>query len=358
MTWIRLVLLCFTALSAFAQQARLIPVDTMTYPGRIDGNSPSFWHNGRLRMFTSIGQPLMINDADSWFGAWSFQPVDVTAHSHIPVWVEAAWVDADGTIFGWYHHEPGGVCPGTTLSTPKIGAIVSYDGGLTVQDLGIVLESGDPVNCGVKNGFFAGGHGDFSVIPDRENGYLYFFFTNYGGSASTHGVSVARLAMDDRFDPVGRVAKYYQGDWTEPGVGGRVTPIYPATKGWEVADTDSFWGPSVHWNTGLQQYVMVMNRSCCRPNWPMEGVYISYGLDLANPATWGRAEKLLDGREASGYYPQVVGMANGETDSLVGAKARLFVQGVSHWEIVFPTLGDDPSNPSQDDPLQPLPTEP
>jgi hypothetical protein len=38
---------------------------------------------------------------------------------------------------------------------------------------------------------------------------------------------------------------------------------------------------------------------------------------------------------APGYYPQVVGTEEGETDSLAGEKARLYVKGVSKWEIVF-----------------------
>ena len=47
---------------------------------------------------------------------------------------------------------------------------------LTPYRIGIVLETGDPVDCSAENGFFAGGHGDFSVIPDRENKFFYFFF--------------------------------------------------------------------------------------------------------------------------------------------------------------------------------------
>lgn len=296
----------------------------------------------------------MINEAPSWGGPWTSQRVDVSLHRHFRVWVEAAWVDTDGTVFGWYHHEPSGICPGDKLTTPKIGAVVSYDGGRTIIDLGIVLESGEAPNCSAKNGFFAGGHGDFSVILDRDGEYFYFLFTNYGGGQEEQGIVIARMAFEDRHHPVGSVRKYYQGEWDEPGIGGRMTPIYAVGQAWEAEDADSFWGPAIHWNTQLQQYVMVMNRSCCSPNWPMEGVYIAYSMDLSNPATWGRANKILDGREAGGYYPQVVGMSPGETDSLVGAKARLFVQGVSRWEISFPVLPVEDEEPGSGDEISPV----
>jgi hypothetical protein len=40
-------------------------------------------------------------------------------------------------------------------------------------------------------------------------------------------------------------------------------PIFPATEPWHDEDlnVDAFWGPSVHWNTHLQQYVMLLNKA-------------------------------------------------------------------------------------------------
>ena len=36
-----------------------------------------------------------------------------------------------------------------------------------------------------------------------------------------------------------------------------------------------------------------------------------------------------------GFYPQIVGIDPGETDSLVGKFARLYVKGISNWDIEF-----------------------
>ena len=79
------------------------------------------------------------------FGPWQTGGVEFFALEQCPHWMESVWVDDDGTLYGWYHCEPIGLIAGTTLTAPKIGAVVSFDGGHTVFDLGVVLESGDPL---------------------------------------------------------------------------------------------------------------------------------------------------------------------------------------------------------------------
>ncbi len=309
----------------------------------VDGNSPGVWVDGELRVYTSTGQPEgMIGPGIANLSVTA-PPVVVPADHH-PIWIESVWRDEDGTIYGWYHHEPGGLCGGK-LTAPKIGALVSTDGGLSFRDLGIVLESGDPIYCGAENGFFAGGHGDFSVILDRDRNFFYFLFDNYGGAQWTQGVAIARMAFADRAEPQGAVHKYANGDWTEPGIGGTVTPILPASVAWSYSHTDSFWGPAIHWNTAIEKYVVLLNRACCKPGWPQEGVYVMFGTDLSDPATWTRPSKILDSSQigfAPGYYPQVFGTGEGETDTLAGQQPRLFVKGVSKWEIHFAAFAPPP----------------
>lgn len=309
----------------------------MPLPTTIDGNTPFVWRDGYIHMFSSTGTPWISHAPTQW-GAWESQPLEFLGE-HKPVWFESAWVEEDGTILAWYHHEPEGVCGAKGgLTAPKIGAAVSYDGGLTMEDLGIVLESGDPVDCNARNGFFAGGHGDFSVIPDFSTGYFYFLFTNYGGALEGQGVATARLAFADRFQPAGAVWKYFEGDWTEPGLKGKVTPVFPAFQAWQRQDADSWWGPAVHWNTYWNRYVVLLNRACCATKWPQEGIYMASTLDISRPATWSWPQKIMDKSEigsSPGYYPQILGFGPGESDTIAGNVARLFVHGVSKWEIVF-----------------------
>lgn len=343
-----LLFTCAALADARAQQATLRDAPAVFMPGEIDGNSPSFWYQDRLRLFTSIGRPIRINEADSQFGEWASADAEVGDMRDLAIWIEAAWVDDNGVVLGWYHHEPGGLFDDWTLTAPKIGAVISFDGGQTIHDLGIVLESGDPLDADARNGAFAGGHGDFSVVLDRQRQYFYFVFTNYGGPEDTQGIVMARMAFEDRFAPAGRVFKYHRGEWNEPGLGGQVSAIFPATRAWHHPDPDSFWGPAVHWNTHLNSYVMLLNRAAVK-GWRQEGIYVSFARDLGNPESWQTPVKILSRdafRHWGTHYPQVIGIEAGETDTIAGRVARMYVSGGSEWEIVFSTNQERPTAPA------------
>lgn len=338
---------------AAAQEARLRVAPEVVLPTQTDGNSPSFWSDGRLHLFTSIGAPVRISWADSQFDEWETRRVDVRDLHGKAIWVEAAWRDDDDTVFGWYHHEPDGMYEDSLLTAPKIGAVVSIDRGRTILDIGILLASGDELDDDARNGFFTGGHGDFTVVLDRERRYFYFFFTNYGGPAETQGVCVARMAFADRFEPIGRVFKYYKGEWNQPGLGGRVTPIFPAVRSWRHRDPDSFWGPSVHWNTYLNCFVMLLNHARGEPGWSQEGIYVSYAGDLSQPESWRKPDRLMDSTEIPGwstFYPQVMGLEPGGTDSQAGRIARFYLNGTSRWEVQFDRSPPPPPREPGNDP--------
>ena len=205
------------------------------------------------------------------------------------MWIESVWQEPGRALYAWYHHERIGVCP--KLNVPEIGALVSRDGGESFTDLGIILSSGEWTDCSARNGYFANGHGDFSVIADRDREYFYFLFGAYGGDVSNQGITIARMPFGNVSNPVGNVWKYHQGAWSEPGIGGPVTPVLPAAVSWREADTDSFWGPSIHWNDHLRRYVVLMNRSFCWPGWPQEGVYITMNANLSDPSAWTQPKK-------------------------------------------------------------------
>ena len=63
--------------------------------------------------------------------------------------------------------------------------------------------------------------------------------------------------------------------------------------------------------------------------WTQEGIYLTFSKDLLE---WTAPKRIL---ETDAWYPQVMGLGDGETDSRAGETARLFVGGVSRFVIQF-----------------------
>ena len=314
--------------------------------GSFDCNNPAHWSGDTLYTFSSAGHPwrgagkdlfsmkrpsvrITYDNQDDWTGGGR--------------WIEATYKDNGGVLYGWYHNEPKGICEKNKwLTAPRIGAAVSYDDGLNWKDLGVVLDAPDgAIRCDTANRYFVGGNGDFSVIVDRDKKYLYFLISTYHADVAEQGVSIARMPYAERDDPVGKAVKWHRGAWGEPGLGGHVTPILPVAIDWNLPDADAPWGPSIHWNTHLSQYVILLNRAKDK-TWAQEGVYVTFNPDLADPDGWSLPDKVYDGHDHGPknehwWYPQVVGIdaARRETDKLAGKVARFFIRGKSQWEIVF-----------------------
>ncbi len=331
--------------SARTPSVKFRTAQLLKFPHDTDCNSPVHWDGDALYLFNSAPNPWRSSGPD----LFHLSPA-VETHYDKEInggrWIESAWKAEDGTVYAWYHNEPHPVCPSNPgLTAPRIGAARSKDDGAHWEDLGLILQAPPyPLRCDTEDKYFTGGNGDFSVIPDHKSEYFYFFFTTYHPQdASEQGVSVARLKYSDRDDPVGKVSKWYKGQWSEPGFGGHVTPVFAIKIPWHRRDVDAFWGPSIHWNSYLNMYVILLNRAIDR-NWTQEGIYISFNRNLSDPQGWTEPTKILDRKEITddptklpGWYPQVIGIdaAEKETDKLAGKVARLFVHGQSRWEIVF-----------------------
>lgn len=313
----------------------------------IDCNSPLHWDaQGRLHVFASALYPYHSAGPDIFrlnnpiFGA---QRVSITPSARAPInghlWLEATHRDNNGLLYGWYHNERGAGCANTFLTKPYIGAMVSRDEGQSWQDLGIIMQAAEAMtDCATGNFFFAGGEGDFSVVLDQTREHFYFFFGSYHKEISEQGICVARLAYADRNDPVGKVWKWHKGQWREPGLNGHTTPLLPVLTDWHRRDANALWGPSVHYNTYLDHYVMVLNHAI-NGEWNQEGIYLSYNKSAHNPAGWSTPVRLPIDPQGSAY-PQIVGLQRGETDKLVGAVGKLFLHGESRYELVFLRPGE------------------
>lgn len=244
-------------------------------------------------------------------------------------WIEAVWLDPGGLLHGWYHAEEVAPCP-TRLYVPHIGEVISHDDGASWQCRGELLRMpADRVECTWQNGFFAGGYGDLSVVPDRDGQALYLFFSSYHSDDISQGVAVARLPIAGGPTSAGLVWWSTEG-WRPPDIRGP-KPLWPALRGWRHADPDCFWGPALHYNRALDGYVMLLNRtSGGAGDLVQEGIYASFNRTLDDPAAWSRPLKLVSG---GAWYPQVVGLEDGCGDAEAGAIGRFFMAGFSAWEI-------------------------
>ena len=322
---------------------------TLELPGEVDSNSPAVWDlvGGRNLLFvmTSMsGQPRRAwgRDLTSLGGARQveFESPDGG------VWMEAILQDVDGTWYGYFHNEvPATMCRGTTKVLPRIGAARSQDRGATWELLGVILEAPPRTyDCTTENTYFVGGVGDFSVQLDPDSQDVYFFYSLYLRSPAAQGVGVARLAWADRDAPNGKIMIWRNDAWIPATAFGpreeprwfypSASPIFPAAESWHDDDSavDAFWGPSVHWNTYLSQYVMLLNRAK-DGNYRSEGIYISYSPSLDPPTEWSAPVKILNG---GAWYPQVIGLDTGSgTDKVAGEWARFYIMGTSHHLLHF-----------------------
>ena len=339
-------------------RASLVTASALALPGNVDSNSPVMWDldEGQRRLFVMTshsGVPsIATGHAVDRLGAAT--PITITPHPGYGVWMEAIVSDEVDTWYGFYHNEwPASRCGREDRAVPRIGAAKSHDHGRTWEDIGIIIQARRQTTaCASTNQYVIGGVGDLSVMLDADKAYLYLFYSQYPEDTASQGVAVARLQWADRDRPWGKVEIWRDGIW-DPEAGRRqlgealpgamrrlewtysaATPLIAPALPWHDGDdrVDAFWGPAVHWNTALEQYVMLLNRARDE-NYSQEGIYVSFAPRLDDPALWSTPQKILNGGR---WYPEVIGSTPGVgTDKIAGASARFFMGGKSEWMINF-----------------------
>jgi len=331
-------------------RARLIPAPSIQFTGAVDSSSPVVWDQidgspALLVVTSTAGQPSRaIGEDVSHLGdpeAVQLEPWPLGG-----VWMEAVIPDISGAWYGFYHNELNAeICGDVQKAFPRIGAARSEDQGATWTNLGIIFEaSPDTFACDTMNTYFVGGVGDFTAMLDADRRDIYIYFSQYGREASQQGIGVARLPWADADEPVGKLTVWNDGVWLPPEAvedenGGLrwvyppATPIMPTKMPWHTGNiVDEFWGPSIHWNDWLHQYVMLLNRAR-DDTFAQEGIYVSFNTRLDAPNDWSAPVKIIDG---GGWYPQVVGLEPSRgTDRWAGQVSRFFTSGGSDYLIEF-----------------------
>lgn len=307
---------------------------------RTDGNSPVLGDAGGSTVFFSHYSPRGHSYRREGSAGLQFtrDPVAVRfvddADPETGKWIEAVWPDAaaDGAgLYGLFHAEMLAPCE-RPLFLPEIRIGRSADRGLTWRSCGTLLRApAAQTDCSYRNGFLAGGFGDLSALPDRARRFHYIAFTSFVADEAAQGVVMARLACADPL----RDAQWWTRDGWQPADAAKALPqpLWPMRRGWRHRDPDGFWGPAVHYNRGLEAYVMLLNRTAGGDgNLVQEGIYASLNADLADPQGWSVPLRIVAG---GAWYPQAIGLQPGSSDTDVDGPARFFMGGYSAWMIDF-----------------------
>lgn len=142
-----------------------------------------------------------------------------------------------------------------------------------------------------------GGSGDCCVVWDHHNNRWICYYQE-------HDVYMA-VSEDPKGAP-GTWKKYYNGAFTEPGLGGEQTKVPGLTPG---------ANPSVHWNTYLEKWVMV---------WHAWGTTAQTRISFSDDGiTWDTPQSIIASEINTGgkaWYPTIIG----ETDVKAGQIARIY----------------------------------
>lgn len=299
---------------------------------------------------------------------------------HGAVWFETICQDkkdASGkTLYAVYHNEnypatnpynpvtkqgyidslwPEGLTGSTTAAAVcRIGIMKSIDGGKTWDNRGIFIEDLQPrmiLKPFNSSKTFAAGVGDPSAVISGN--FLYLFYGEYGYPGQYDGasydpikewkgqcISIARIALTDLDNPVGKAKRWDGHSFAAAfdGIGASIESIrIPLEEGGGPASNPKagfYWGPSVSWNSYLQQWVMLMAKSE-GPSWQGDAIYISFNknadLGQGNHAQdWSKPRLLLKRTGHIIWYPSlqplntVEDIAEKRTCLRLGKKARLF----------------------------------
>lgn len=197
-------------------------------------------------------------------------------------------------LIGFYHAEDHWCCPRNAegIAWKSIAVTYSYDNGVTWEPGEQIITGSTPR----PDEPTWGGAGDGVVIWDAINERWVAFYSD----------QMIHMAISE--DPLARPGtwyKWYEGEFSEPGLGGQNTPL-------PGLDLIAGANPSVHWNTYLNEWIMVYH------GWDPAEIYISGSQDLIH---WYTPQSIIvSSQEGRAWYPTIIG----DTDVQAGESARIY----------------------------------
>jgi hypothetical protein len=210
-------------------------------------------------------------------------------------WLYSVFAKGDRRMLGFYHAEDhifSGSPESTWMAYKSIARCTSDDLGQTWSNRIQILTSHEPK----PDKATWSGLGDHCVVWDEKSRRYFCFFQE--------GAALCMAVSDDPDGMPGTWKKWFEDGFTEPGLGGRATPIatFAKLRG---------GNPSLIWNTFLERWVIAWH------TW-VGDLWISTSPDLVH---WDAPQMLLKRTSEKGklWYPTFVG----ETDKTGGQNVLL-----------------------------------
>ncbi|WP_265558746.1 RICIN domain-containing protein [Streptomyces hygroscopicus] len=202
------------------------------------------------------------------------------------------WVDPDtGDWYGLIHNEFTPQPFGDGVHFDAIDHAVSTDQGKTWKIKDHVITSPYSTKRGDSTAFpnqtFSYGDGDQRLFVDTASGYFYVFYgsrlVDKNGGWKAFYAHVARAPISAKMAP-GSWQKWYDGSWSQPGVGGRESNMVPVTS----ADSTGYTPAANEYDPAgagtVEQQVAAGETPPTSPLFAMDITYDAYlGLYIGEP---------------------------------------------------------------------------
>jgi hypothetical protein len=177
--------------------------------------------NGKFRGFTAAGITWAIDGKTPYDmggpGATVLKPGPAGSPSSCGQWLNHVEVEGK-TLLGWVHEETACNYSKGGQTHASMSFATSQDYGLTWNFSGPIITGTDPPADGKETGDSCG------TVVRGTDGYFYASCLHNGGHSWDGGYAFAARAPVAKPGP-GNWKKYYNGAWSEPGVGGKLSKI-------------------------------------------------------------------------------------------------------------------------------------
>ncbi|MCC9306175.1 RICIN domain-containing protein [Kitasatospora sp. RB6PN24] len=267
--------------------------------------------------------------------------------------LSSVWVDPDtGNWYGLVHNEFTPQPFGDGLHYDAIDYAVSTDQGKTWSIKDHVITSPYSTVRGDTTAFpqqtFDYGDGDQRLFVDTASGYFYVFYgsriVDKGGSWGDFMEHVARAPISAKMAP-GSWQKWYDGKWSQPGIGGKESDMMPA----DATNPTGYLPPAKEYNPANPGTVSrQIAAGTLQPTSPLFVMNVSYdaylGLYLGTPQAVdqsGNAPQQIyatkdlttqkwtllgdtGGYHTASWYRWFLDSANLTNSTIIGRDARLY----------------------------------